>query len=592
MKKLLTLFTLVLAVTVCAQTFPIKNGKLQSTLDANGQIINNGIFVGDGSGLINIPGVNDVTQAGLAEGSYPISDLSIVESQGVSQHVKGLDAYNLWSTVASNKQVRFAIVGDSVASAVETTRGVRLAFEAKMARGGWGSQYTENPIGLPSGSLKFYMSGHTVNPATGPSLFYGMANGQVSTSVFDETAPLADKVSIYYHADSAFGTLLVETNAGAGWGTRATINAAEGSFIFRATNYTLAPLANYSLRITSTGTNVFDDAALIDSRDNTNSVVFSRQMCIPGGTLEQIVTHPGFYVWLTNYNPQVLFFEAKDPVNSLMNAATWIRDNLTNRDCIFIASSPNLPDAGMLTSRLALIDFCKTNSLMCFDKYALFLPTNKWYAAMSYSAENIWTDGAHLGKLGIRYATSAFTDWLGCGDHRFLFSIAAQSIAGKANLVGGNTFSGDNYFANLYVGSGNTVLSSTGSQSGFNYAHRDDQANYGRLYANAGTVYLMSTHWPGTSGLIASNASGKFTYYVDPAVNWTLDTPRLGVPSSPWWLHATNSYLYGVSHMQNVDRSKIISPVVNGVTLWVSNSHLWSIHNLAGVFTTNLIKAP
>lgn len=519
---------------------------------------------------------------------------------GMAQHVKGRDFFNLWNIVSSNNQSRIGVVGDSVVYNGETVRGVRKTFESYMARGGWGSMYAENNAGTPGGHLKFFMDNLTAqNTSYAPGIFYGMQDGQVSTSIFDETAPATDRLSVYFHADASFGTLLVETNSGAGWGTRATINAAFGSHIYTATNFALSPKLTYSVRLTSAGTNVLDDVALTDSTEATNSIVLGR-VTRPGALLAEIVTNAGFHVWVTNYNPQTLVFEVKDPGPEFLVAANHIVTTYTNRDVCFVTCSPNLPDEGAAAMRQVTIDFCRSNDVMCFDKFALFTPTNYWYSALPFAAQNIWNDGAHLGAMGIRYASAAFATWFGCGPERFaMFGLAPLSAGTtqtndltKANLAGGNTFTGNQIMPTLTIGAGNGTLNSTGTLAGVNLQNRTDVSQFLRVFAAGNGIRIVMSSWGTENGAYFTNRSGKLSFEADPAFHWSSDTPAIGSTTLPWWLVGTNSQFLGVTRLGHTPLAQIISPSANTMTLWCSNAFLYSIHNVAGTYTTNLIQAP
>jgi len=395
-----------------------------------------------------------------------------VSGPGVGQHSRGRDNFRLWQTVTSNAPVRFVVVGDSVAENVETTRGVRLAFEKYMPRGGFGSMYSENPAATPGGSLLFYMDNLvTQSHATYSAMpFFGFQNGQVSVSQWPQGAPLVDKVSIYFKANTTFGSWLLETNGGSGWGTRATWTAAFGSHDSSVTNFALNPRGAYNFRLTSTGTNVLETIGAINTLTTSNTVSWAR-VAKPGMLLSEVVQNPGFWVFYTNYAPQVCFFEVKDPAANLVDAANWIRLNLTNSDNVFITSSPGLPDTGgandASVARAALVDFGRTNAQMVFDKYALFLPTNFWFSALPFDTTpgggyTIWNDVSHLGAMGIRYSSQAFVNWFGCGPERFAMAGlvaagAAGSDASKANLTGGNAFNGTQSHDGNIVVSNNAV---------------------------------------------------------------------------------------------------------------------------------------
>jgi hypothetical protein len=435
-----------------------------------------------------------------------------------ARHVNARDYFHLWTTMQSNLPVRFLIIGDSVADFNETTRGVRYALDTYMVRGGYGSFYTEE---FSSEGIIFAQSGISVtkNDLTlSPAAFYGFTNGAALTTIANGGGITADTLQLYPFLGGA-GSFLIETQRNGGsFGTLATVNVSSGSGML-ATNFTLNPKTNYNVRITSTGSNNLFNVALLDNTA-TNSHAWAR-IATPGGTTEDIVTNAGFYTFLTNYNPQVIFVEAQDTVNTMSNAMRWLTINCTNRDIVYITASPS-PVGGTDAQREFMLSYAQTNNLNVFDKFGLFLPTNYWFQLMPLSTANIYQDGSHLGYKGIQYISSAFSSWFGDQSPRFGMAglrPTAGSDGAKANLAGGNTFSGAQV-----VSSGNVTMQSgtlditgeavtRGASGAFTFIGRDGTGNM-KIYSPVGGALTIRDQSDGFDALTFTNVAG--TRYLHP----------------------------------------------------------------------------
>ena len=260
------------------------------------------------------------------------------------------------------------------------------------------------------------------------------------------------------------------------------MDASVGGTKFIATNWPLATLTNYNIRITSTGTNAIGTFGLTRT-DLTNSHAWAN-LSIPGDLLGTVVTNANFWTFLTNYNPQVIIAEVKDSATLIMPGLNWLAANCTNRDIILITPSSNNDEGGLYDQRETMIQFALTNRLNLFDKYGYLLPTNFWFNSMPLSSANIYADGAHLGYKGISYISTAFADWFGAGGEKFAASrLLPRTVGGggvqtndttKAQLVGGNTFSG-----------GNQNFSGAGNQNVFTDQYTEFKRPSGGLFGPA-----------------------------------------------------------------------------------------------------------
>jgi hypothetical protein len=466
---------------------------------------------------------------------------SVITNTLAAQHVNARDYVNLWTAVASNKPVRFLLVGDSVAEAVETVRGVKYAFDGWMERGGYGNFWTLNPSGGPGGNLPFYVSSphYWNNPDYSPGMVVGMEDSDTITTVSNDAGhpKQANLLQLCYHAGAELGSMLVETqHVGGTWGTRATINATLGSAgQLIATNFVLAPTTNYLVRISSTGSNNIAALGLLNTTEtNTHSWA---KMAVSGGLLKSIVQQAGFWTFLTNYNPQVIFVEAKDPVADLLEGLDWFATHCTNRDVVVVANSPNIPDAGAENARAETIRWGLRKKVNVFDKFALLTPTNLWH-----TTPGIWADGAHLGYRGITYISTAFADWFGVGASRFAHAGLRPfggDISGKANLTGGNTFSG------VQVNTGNLVVTNTqltlrGAAANTELQIWDPVGNSQLVrYKRRADAEILSTVWSaaGTASMFTVTNNSGVTYV-------TSDSPyglNFGTSGRDWYHFRTNT---------------------------------------------------
>jgi hypothetical protein len=455
---------------------------------------------GNGGGLTNVNAVNSTNVFGIG-----------------ARHVNSRDYYHLWSAIHSNAPVRFLVVGDSVANHIETTRGVRYALDGWMSRGGYGTGYTENQSEGTEAHLLWYQSGISAsafNPGYAPGSYYPFSDSEVSTWQSQGGGITANQLTIYYMGGPELGSFLVETQRNGGsWGTRTTVDASILSAgTMAATNFVLSPLTNYNVRITSTGSNNIVDVGLLDTTA-TNSHAWAK-VTVPGQLLREIVTNANFSVLLTNFNPQVVFVEAKDPAADIVYGLSQLSLLCTNRDLVIIANGPNLPDEGALASREITIEFGQTNKLNVFDKYGILTPTNYWYGLLPITGgtTNFYNDGAHLGFKGIQYVSSAFANWFGVSSDRFgmagIYPRTGIDISAKANLTGGNAFSGDQTHGGAMTVS--NVVFVRGSLGQFGMYAQNGGADVVRLQ-RSGTSQVFNFAWSAASEasmLVLSNISG------------------------------------------------------------------------------------
>ena len=427
------------------------------------------------------------------------------------------DMVNLWSAVASNKPVRFLIVGDSVSANVETPRGVMYSLDGWMTNGGYGSIFTMEASagGTP---LLFYGSlagGATYTTTVGFWIgsYIAMPTASTFTTIGDVGGVMSDKLSIYYYAAPSFGSFLVETQRNGGsFGTLATVNASVGGTAWIATNWTLATLTNYNVRITSTGTNAIGTIGLTRN-DSTNSHAWANTS-IPGATISDVVTNAAFFKFLTNYNPQVILVEAKDPYAAAIHGLTWLATHCTNRDLVIITPSSNSDDGGIYDEREAIIQFGLTNKLNVFDKYSYFLPTNYFFNG----GGGFYVDGAHLAYRGIDYISTAFASWFGVSGERFasarlrpIVNSATVDISGKANLAGGNNFTGDQHISGGYTWIDSHSIEIRGASDGLSLWNESNSDKF-RIQRDGGDFRAVES--PGyTDFFSVSNRGG--IYYIE-----------------------------------------------------------------------------
>jgi hypothetical protein len=264
----------------------------------------------------------------------------------------------------------------------------------------------------------------------------------------------------------------------------------------------------------------------------------------------------------------------------MLEAMTWIHGNLTNSDNVFITPSPSLPDAGVKASRDAMIAFARTNSCILFDKFSLFSPTNYWFTVKPLAAENIYADGTHLGALGKVYSCAALAKWLSAFDRAGLAGLSSRSsvdVSGKANLSGGNSFSGDQKMSGVLWVTNSMRL--TGSAAQYQITQQDDSAQITRISSPSADTFFELKKNSADAFLVISNATGKIA--VLPKTYWQGQQghPSIGHYTSPYFL---------VGHALVLESNTAAMTLTSGpnkpgeAVLWNSNGVIYMVTSGVG----------
>lgn len=359
-----------------------------AALSAAAQPLYVGRFVGDGPGITNLVNSSGWFQRSIRSGTRAQVDLQ----------------------VASNAPIRFMRIGDSVTSNGETFRGLVNKLDAWMPRGGFGS--TIGNLAIPSTDTElfktYFFSGSGVSEASNDFHNYlphlDLSNGQQITS--GGSSPFGNYLSIYYNGGVGLGSMLVETQVvGGAFGACMTITSSvvSGSAV---TNMVLPTREFWNLRITSTGSNSFNNASILDTAAQLSQAWASQEGS--GALTMSILTNKTFWTIYTNYAPHQILVESKDTASEMLAAMQWASANLTNSSLVFVTPSPNFPDAGTASQAEVMARFCRTNSnIDVFDKWSVLNPTNFFFGIGAYS------DGAHLSYVGRALISQAFAEWYG-----------------------------------------------------------------------------------------------------------------------------------------------------------------------------------
>lgn len=465
---------------------------------------------------------------------------------------------------SSAQQLKICIVGDSYADA-----GVGVAYEmmqklfAGRTLAGLGFNNTANKhmYALAGGAALVnaapedystnWFSGYFRVPLSATVTWADSGNGITS-----------DKIGVFWIATPAGGTIDVQVSTAGGAftsvGTVAGYTAGAPAYGYQA--YTLASGA-HRIRVAST------------SGENTILATENYLSTVPGGIISYFMDKGGISAVVmtntplairqgvfTSINPDLVIFHNLDEATSYdiyTNAAfaDWF-NNVTAPKLVlglhFKGTDGDYGFIGTLQRNDALRNACLQNGWAFCDLMpdARSLTNQVQRGWMTVAADPTLT---HLygpvGGLGLAESVMRKTRINPGVSFALTNGLGSSDVSGKANLAGGNTFTGDQIFQAAYFGAGNLFLSSTGTLAGLNFTYRNDNSTFARLFAKNDAIYLTSSVWAGSGakGLTLTNNFGKLALIADPIFNSPYGYPSLGLDRAPWWGIITNIQLKGAS---------------------------------------------
>jgi len=410
------------------------------------------------------------------------------------------------------------------------------------------------------------------------------------------------RITLNYYQSNNFGSITIQTQAFGGTiGTFRTVSANNsGALTYAYTNWDITLATNLIVSAVSSGTNIVIAAGQINTNAGslwswddyeTGNIALS-QMTATALSSNAVRSFFASNNWDLIIIHDINGSSGSAASNEWWTAAVNFETAIAGCNSDIVYWTPQrVIGANEISAaqRDAMLITARTYNRPLFDAYNVTYPDSR-----SLSNGLYVVDGVHLSDAGSFYVTTRFLRDFGLSAD----AVAALAppirfgvdVSGKANLAGGNNFTGAQTMnSTLTVGSS---LSTTGSVAGLYFQNRKLSTEFGRLFASGNALYLVQSAWATDKGIVITNDGGKLTLYADPAFFWTTDTPRLGLASSPWWLVSTNAQLLGVTRYTHTPPAQIILPAANGVVTWCSNAFLYSIHNVGGTYTTNLIQGP
>ena len=401
--------------------------------------------------------------------------------------------------IYNNQKITLSFLGDSVGEDVQPV--VESALLPWFGRAGAVS--TSNPYYLgnyfylsASGTYSYWSDGrYLTNGSSGPGIFWGgfvsLGDGgsvQCLSSVSNGIA--ADSVGVAWYKNSAFGTMLVQTQQVSGsWGTLTTISGAGSSGLTMDTTNIAVPFANnYLMRVVSTGTNIPVSLALRDTRSGRGFI--SSATATPGQAPLEHMRNMGsnnVATYLLWQNPDAIFYKAERLTTDSTNLS-WFNTILTNTipscDLVLLAHHASYNASDSSGVRDLFLSEAKRTGRAFVDVYAQSLPFSNSVAAGLYQSDQV-----HLQNVGRAVLNSQVPAQLGLGVTELTAltrtwpSTAAASDPLKAGLGDDNVFTGENTF-NDYVNSRAGLSARAGTAVGV-WNEADDQQTVWRRFGNS-----------------------------------------------------------------------------------------------------------
>lgn len=562
-------------------------------------------------------GPKNITISNLVRNAGPITAANVTSVAGNVAELAAISATNLGNAtlqnvnqgyfprvsnaIKSNLPVRILNIGDDQVQPVNPMQYALTNFLSTRTSGFTvgGSYFYRTAAGTHAERTGYQASQDGLLPVQ--TIRMGNGSSFTNTSTVMNGFPTT-RISLNYYQSNNFGSITVQTQAfGGALGVFRTVDANNGGALTYAyTNWDISLQPNLVVSVFSTGTNIVIGAGQI----NTNAGSLwswddyeSGNIALAQMTANAVSSNAAGMFFKSNDWDLIIIHDingssAGAASNEWWTAAANFETAISGVTSDIVYWTPQrVIGANEISAaqRDGMIPFAKAFNRPLFDAYNVTYPDSR---AQSNGLYNV--DGVHLTDAGSAYVTARFLQDFGLTTE-FAATLApplrfGADVSGKANLAGGNNFTGAQTMnSTLTVGS---TLTTTGALAGVNFQNRTSSTEFGRLFATGSALYLVQSSWATDKGIIISNNSGRLTLYADPAFFWTDHTPALGNASSPWWLVATNAQMLGVTRYTHTAPAQIVLPAANGVVMWCSNAFLYSIHNVGGIYTTNLIQGP
>lgn len=428
-------------------------GNLSLSPEASGNVvISVGQLVGNGGGLTNLTGAGssiaagtnivtvtngslvtvhgtaNVTQSGLAAGSYAVNAVlatNLVDAVGAysPQHFNIGKTPVLNRLITSNLTVRMLTFGDDAflpsASIIAAFTNMGFAINGT----GGGSTYANGNYARsvaagtttytePSGSNPYIIG--TLGLATGASLTNVIEVGQ--NQGID-----TDRICVKYWKNTGFGTLQVFTNT---YGNTPvlckTLNANVGSFSFAITNFDVARISNCVVSLVSSGTNFVPAACMGQWKTNGQNLRLDNYTGGNIGTENFTDTSARsnmFSTLLTDFDVLVVSdLGGGGGLAAGTNLWRLIQNNNLALDVV-ISSSIIQSNNGAYDSRAVALGIGKTTPFVVVDTAAFLAPTN------APALDSLYDNISHLNSSGNLYIGDKFVNALGWNEEGFRTTI-------------------------------------------------------------------------------------------------------------------------------------------------------------------------
>ncbi len=545
-------------------------------------------FAGDGSGLTNL-------NAAMLSGQVSTNNLTTTKTNWDVKNDFTLDTTavnpqqvkNFKAALYNREKVVMSFVGDSVGQDVQPI--IELALLPFMGRAGAIAASTPSYLGN-----YFYAgapTGTTTPYATGlDGVFWGafsaLGNGAVQTVSSElSNGIVATVVGMAWVGWSGGGSMLVETQAYSGsWGTIGTLNSGGTTFQMHTTNWTV-PLTNYLMRVTATGSNLPVSFALTDR--GTGAGFISSATTTPGMYPIQRMQSAGsnnVATYLLWQNPDVVFYKA-ERADTALTEVPWfnavLSNTLPNCDLVLIAYHENTDPVQSYTNRQNFITLSKQMGRAFIDNYAESTPYQDSLDAGLYNVDEV-----HLIDVGRAVLHGRVPTQLGIGLDGMLAlnyplpsgSFAQTNDTTKANLAGGNTFTGvqrsinDTYFGGFVNTTNGVIL--WGANADLALRNKDSQVQQALINYKTAIRFQESVTSYKTI-LSISNDVGTPTLSYDPT---GYNPPNIGLIGTPWGkgffasVISTNHYGSGAgltNVMPNIGSNSVA--ITPNITIYLTN---------------------
>lgn len=483
------------------------------------------------NGTVNSNKLDAATLALLGVGSG-------VSSAQVSAIIKTNDGYytarhinleggmrNLRGTLASNVPPKILVISDNSFSTHEylplmTTNWLPLNGSFGKASGTQIGNYFYNAwnglgtFSAEDGTDTFFARSH-----------FMLANGGMVSNISSVVNGFTTSaIQVRGWKLSSFGTLQVLTNTvGGTTNLFRTIDCASGATLSAfVTNWTIPTITNLTVTVKSIGTNILMDIGQWNTNIYSGAVWdFWESQNFGFYPFTDTAAHSNYFrTFVLNSGYNAVIVDDIAGSNSLYSGISYFNDMLTNSGIDFIVTTPVAPTNDVptwLDTRDAVLAAARDFNIAAIDVSPYFLNTalNGWQYfdeihqirtnALGNAARKrdaaISIGGQLVSAIGLNYEKFQPFGYTNLAN-------PTPDISGKANLAGGNSFTGSQTFGGY--------LQSTGTLSSIILNYRNDNSRQFSAYATGSGVLFNDSAESGpwmTKSNIAGVTSLNFTPY-------------------------------------------------------------------------------